>query len=66
VLIEKLVPDMTISNPARNMAGNGLGHISEKCPDSGFAKAEIQYRATYLVIKVQRNAVLSPPCIPSL
>jgi len=33
-------------NPARNVAADGLGWISEKLPDSGFAKGKIWYDPT--------------------
>jgi len=38
------------ANPARNLVGAGLGRISEKWPDSRFARAraEIQYHPEIL------------------
>jgi len=33
------------ANPAKNLARAGLGRISEKRPDSGFAGAEVRYNA---------------------
>ena len=44
---------------ARNLAGAGLGWISEKWPDSGFARVEIWYKPITVIIAVIISVIIA-------